>query len=275
DVGITIPHQVGTLKVQVQVAGGPEDKFRIGFATGAAGARMVGADVEAVQSGPPLGQELTEVALHLFQEGQGEIAPGCPGLVADDHYLQARLIEAADGRGRLGEDPEAAQMVDIAHLFVDGAVPVQKYRGVAHFFRLPFSAYCLLLTGSVSQGRAADKTSSTPMAVRQAYPRLQVRRQQGLQGRGRRSTVARGVKGPVAAGSVEPNRATRGTPRAAAACIRPESLVTSKFKWLKTARAWRKSVLLARSRTGRPNCAFTRLATGASPGPPSSTRRAP
>ena len=90
----------------------------------------------------------------LIYQGGGKVAPGRPGLVGDHHHLHSGLIETADGRDRLGQQPEAAQVIDIAHLFVDGAVPVQEHRGLTH-------------EPSLSQERAAAATSSTLMAVRQ------------------------------------------------------------------------------------------------------------
>ena len=93
--------------------------------------------------------------MNLIHQGGGKIAPGRPGLVGDHHHLDPRRIEAADGRDRLGQQYEAAEVIEIAHLFVDGAVPVQEYRRLTH-------------EPSLSQARAAAATSSTLMASRQA-----------------------------------------------------------------------------------------------------------
>ncbi len=127
------------------------------------------------------------MGVKLIYQGSGKIAPGRAGLVGDYHHLDPRGIEAEDGREGLGQQDEAAGMVDIAHLFVDGAVPVQEDRGLTH-------------ERSFSQIRAAAATSSTLMASRQAEPVSQVRLKQGLHGWGWRITVAREVKGPVATG---------------------------------------------------------------------------
>ncbi len=54
-----------------------------------------------------------------------------------------------------GSSDEAAEVIDIAHLGVDGAVPVQEDCRLTH-------------EASLSQARAAAVTSSTLMASRQA-----------------------------------------------------------------------------------------------------------
>ena len=103
---------------------------------------------------PPAARSCLQVGVNLIDQGGGEIAPGRPGLVGDHHHLHSGLIEAADGRDRLVQQLKAAQVIDVAHLFVDGAVPVQEHRGLTH-------------EPSLSQARAAAATSSTLMAVRQ------------------------------------------------------------------------------------------------------------
>ena len=99
-------------------------------------------------------QKLLQVGVNLIYQGGGKIAPGRPGLVGDHHHLESGLIEPADGLNGLMEQLKTAQVIDMAHLLVDGAVPVQEHRGLTH-------------APSLSQERAAAVTSSTLMAVRQ------------------------------------------------------------------------------------------------------------
>jgi ribosomal protein L27 len=103
---------------------------------------------------PPRRQQLLHAGVDLIYQRGGKIAPGRPGLVGDHHHLYPGLIEAADGRHCLIQQLKAAQVIDVAHLFVDGAVPVQEHRGLTH-------------DPSSSRERAAAATSWTLMAVRQ------------------------------------------------------------------------------------------------------------
>ena len=64
------------------------------------------AGIDAVQMRSPGRQKLLKVRVDLIHQGGGEIAPGRPGLIGDDHHLHSRLIEAADGRDRLGQQLE-------------------------------------------------------------------------------------------------------------------------------------------------------------------------
>ena len=55
-----------------------------------------------------------------------EIPPGRPCLIGDDQGEKSVLVQEPNGFDHAGEQYEAAQMIDVAHLLVDGTVAVQK-----------------------------------------------------------------------------------------------------------------------------------------------------
>ena len=67
--------------------------------------------------------------MHLGQQAFRKTAPGQTRLVGDHHDRHLPFVQHADGHGHTGQEPEAADVIDIAHLLVDGAVPVEKNCG--------------------------------------------------------------------------------------------------------------------------------------------------
>src|SRR3990172_12048208 len=84
--------------------------------------------------------------------------------------------------------------------------------------------------GSQRDIRTAFTTSSTSIVSMQTgLPCVHGFRRQGLQSRFFLITICPLPYGPVNSGSVGPNNATTGVPKAAAICIGPESFVMSKL----------------------------------------------
>lgn len=89
---------------------------------------MVGAEVEPVDVRSGLGQLPKHLFMHRLQQGGGKIAARQARLVGHHHHRQPLTIEAGNGGPDAVQELKAADMIDIAHLLVNGAVTVEKDR---------------------------------------------------------------------------------------------------------------------------------------------------
>src|SRR5512134_609518 len=106
---------------------------------------------------------------------------------------------------------------------------------------------CATTLETVQRFFTSSKTSSTEIILRhfRSAPGHSGFRQ-GAQGMDFRRTRLFLLRGPVFAGSVDPNMATSGIPRAEATCIRPESLVMKRRQRAIRPAAWAREVLPVR-----------------------------
>ena len=68
--------------------------------------------------------------MNFIKQGGGKLAAGQAGLIGYHHHRDIMLIESADGLPYTRQENKSVDMVDIAHLLVDGAITVQEYCGL-------------------------------------------------------------------------------------------------------------------------------------------------
>ena len=115
---------------------------RFGLTAGTLGLGTMLTDVNGVYPGILLRQQLQHQAMDLRDKGSREIFPGRPGLIRGNYNFKPRLIQAGDGVSSARQQTEPLRMIDIPHLFIDGAVTIQKYRGLHSGSLQPVARAC-------------------------------------------------------------------------------------------------------------------------------------
>jgi hypothetical protein len=72
-----------------------------------------------------------------FDKIQRIVASGHAGLVGNHKDKKPVTVEHSYGLGHPRKNSEAAQMVDVAHLLIDGPIPIDEYRRFLHFTSSP------------------------------------------------------------------------------------------------------------------------------------------
>jgi len=82
--------------------------------------------VDAVNGSPFLSQLGRYESIHLVNKAFRMNAAGHSGLIRDDNHPETGFFQATNARRCSRQKPHLAQMGDIADLFVDGPIPIQK-----------------------------------------------------------------------------------------------------------------------------------------------------
>ena len=81
----------------------------------------------------PLGREqLLQPAMDLVDQAEREIPARGAGLVGDQHRRHASRVQFPDRRGRMRQQQQAIDVVDVADLFGEATVAVNKNSGAGH-----------------------------------------------------------------------------------------------------------------------------------------------
>jgi len=138
DVGDLVADHDRGAEVQVEVGrraveepGARLPALAVGAVRQGALARMVGADVEAVQPRAPGGELALELRVDGVQHLLVEVALGDPGLVGGHHRGDGGLVEPANGGGGAREEADPAHVVDVADLLGEAAVAVDEHGGAS------------------------------------------------------------------------------------------------------------------------------------------------
>jgi hypothetical protein len=141
DIGAHVADNKGSPEINLKGSAGLFDETRLGFsAVAVAGEfgdrpfRVMRTEKDPVNACLPLSYPADQQLVKSAHQIQGIIPPGHSGLVRDYENKKPVAVEHSYSLGHLGKNPEPAYMVHIAHLFIDGSIPVDEHR---RFFHLP------------------------------------------------------------------------------------------------------------------------------------------
>jgi hypothetical protein len=129
DVAVAIADDEGAMQVDGVLAGSALEHTCLWFAAVATVGRCVRAIVYGVEMGAGgfelLGHKFMDRVYQRFRK----IAAANAGLICHNNHREPSLIQAANGIGHMRQDTKSADVIQVADLFRNGAVTIDKNGG--------------------------------------------------------------------------------------------------------------------------------------------------
>lgn len=90
---------------------------------------MMGADVKTVHMGTSTSQQRIHFFVDLIKKFGRKVASGKPRLVGHYNGRDSAFVKKSNSLGHSRNEAEPGYMINIPHLFIDGAVAVKEYSG--------------------------------------------------------------------------------------------------------------------------------------------------